>query len=109
MVLKQKLWDFYFKLSIESFLSFLPRPYSPESLESHRAVSCSHGITEASIYQHPRNPGCELRAGPGRKHSDFMVGLGLFSFRFLRDVPRGALSEFFAELRTGRKVKGDET
>lgn len=41
-----------FQTLYRKLLSFLPRPYSPESLESHRTVSCSHGITEASIYQH---------------------------------------------------------
>ena len=44
---------FLFQTLYRKLLSFSPRPYSPESLELHRTVSCSRVITEVSIHQHP--------------------------------------------------------
>lgn len=48
-------------------------------------------------------------AVPGRKHSDFMVGLGLPSFRFLRDVLEGLSWGLRWVEDWEEKVKGDET
>lgn len=41
---------FLFQALCRKFLSFSPRPYSPDSLETHRMVSGACVITKSSIY-----------------------------------------------------------